>query len=63
MNHSRNNCQSPLAPFPGQRAPRLYNRGVEAPRGRPWHFVTTPTGKGFMRVRPDNSWGPLLRQT
>ena len=41
---------SPLARFPGQSAPRLCDRGVEALRTRQGCFLATPGGKGFLPV-------------
>jgi hypothetical protein len=50
MNHSPNDRQSPLGPFPGLPAPRLHGRVVEVLRPRRWRFLVMPTGKGFMQV-------------
>ena len=50
MNHSRNHRQSPLAPFLGRSAPRLYDRRVETPRIRPWRFLVMTAGKGLTQV-------------
>jgi len=49
MIHSRNHRQSPLAPFPGQPAPRPYDRGVETACTRLWSFFAIPTGRGLSR--------------
>jgi hypothetical protein len=48
MNHSPNYYQSPLAPFPGQSAPRLYGCTVAPLHTPPWRLFVAPTGKGFM---------------
>ena len=53
MNHSPNDRQSPLGPFPGDPVPRLYNRMVEALRTRHWRFLVMPTEEGFMQVSPN----------
>jgi hypothetical protein len=56
MNHSRNHRHSPLAPFPGEPTPRLYDRGAEALRLRPRRFRVMPTGKGVMEVSLGTSY-------
>jgi hypothetical protein len=50
------NRRSPLALFLGEPTPRLYDRGVEVSRARPWRFLFFPTGKGFMEARQMASW-------
>jgi hypothetical protein len=54
MNHSPNDRQSPLGPFPGQPAPRLYGCAVEVLRTQTWRVLVVPTGRGFMQVSLDN---------
>jgi hypothetical protein len=49
------NRRSPLAPFPGQLAPRLYGHMAGAPRARHRRDLVTPTTKGFVRVGPHKS--------
>ncbi len=55
MNHSPNDRQSPLAPFPDQPTPRPCARGVQVLRT--WHrcFLITATSKHFMQVSLNKS--------
>jgi hypothetical protein len=59
MFHSGNNRQSPLAPLPGQPAPRFYDCG-EALRTRHSRFLAIPTEKGFMQVSLNKSYASFL---
>jgi len=50
-----NDRHSPLATFPDQPTPRLYDRVVEVLCTRHWRFLVVPTGKGLIQGSQNKS--------
>ena len=50
-----NDRHSPLATFPDQPTPKLYDRVVEVLCTRHWRFLVVPTGKGLIQGSQNKS--------